>query len=95
MHFYGIESSKNFMKDLTIKKNINVVIWVQFNFQPSYYLKFVLKRFELVLFNGPFMILLVRCIIMPLMSGQNEYAWCLYYPNLIYFLMCSMSKYPE
>ena len=35
------------------------------------------------------MILLVRFTVMPLTSEQNEYAW----PNLICFLMCSMSKF--
>ena len=42
------------MKDLTIKRIIYVVIWVWFNFWPSDYFKFVLKCFELILFNGPF-----------------------------------------
>ena len=32
MHFDGVEPSKNVMKGLTIKKIINVVIWVWFNF---------------------------------------------------------------
>ena len=33
---------------------MNVVIWVWLNFGPCHYLKFVLKYFELILFNGPF-----------------------------------------
>ena len=43
MHFDGVESGKNVMKDLTIKKMINVVIWVWFNFWLSDYLKFILN----------------------------------------------------
>ena len=89
MHFDGVEPSKNVMKDLTIKKIINVIIWVWFNFWPSDYLKFVLKCLELILYNGPFMILLVRFTVMFLTSEQNEHAW----PNLICILMCSMSKF--
>ena len=74
MHFDGIESGKNVMKDLTIKKIINVVIWVWFNFWLSDHLKFILICFELLLFYGPFMILLVRFTVMPLTSEQNEYS---------------------
>ena len=75
------------------KKIINVIIWIWFSFWPSDNLKFFLKCFELILFNGPFMILVIRFTVIPLTSEQNEYAWCLHQPNLIYFLMCSMSKF--
>ena len=93
MHFDGVESSKNVMNDLTMKKIMNMVIYVWINFWPSGYLKFVLKCFELILFNSPFTFLVVRYTIMPLTSEQNEYVLCLHQPKLIYFLMCSVKKF--
>ena len=95
MHFDGIESSKIVMKDLTIQKIINLAISVWFNFWPFGYLKFVLKCFELILFNGPFMILLVRFTVMSRTSEQKEYAWCLHQPNLIYSDVLNVKTYPE
>ena len=50
IHFYGTEPSKVLRK-----------ISAQFNFWPSNHLKFILKYFEIILFNSPFTIPLVRC----------------------------------
>ena len=50
------------MKDLNIKNFINVLICVWFNFWPSDHLKFILKYFEIILINGPFIIPLVKSL---------------------------------
>ena len=74
MHFYGIESSEvKCYKRLNHKKNfINVVIWVQFNFVPFDHLKLILKYFEMILFNGPFIISLIKLFILYIGSIYNN-----------------------